>query len=119
MPRGRKPAVAQVNDVVELPPEPVVAPEPVEDVAAPIEEPEPPPKLKRQRVEGAEKPKRPLNAFMLYSKHMRSTPEYRSSSGKGVTSIAKDLGERWRSMPEEEKSVWQKQASDLKNCVGA
>lgn len=54
----------------------------------------------------APKPKRPLNAFMIFSQEKR--PEYRGSGT--VTEVAKKIGEAWRELSPEEQSRYKQMA---------
>merc|ERR1711936_1460310 len=57
--------------------------------------------------------KRPLNAYMMFAnekrpQHQKDYPELK------ITEIAKMIGEEWRSMSDDEKSPYTKEAKRLK-----
>merc|ERR1719457_447292 len=59
------------------------------------------------------KPKRPMNAFMMFAnekrpQHQKDYPELK------MTEISKMLGEEWRSLSDDEKSPYTKEAKRLK-----
>ena len=58
--------------------------------------------------------KKPLNAFMLYSTHMRTSGEAVKLFGDGLgREMASKIGERWRSadLPAAEKRKWEDKVS--------
>ncbi|XP_059181873.1 transcription factor 7-like 1 [Centropristis striata] len=67
-------------------------------------------KTKRESQQEEERPyvKRPPNAFMLFLKEQRSAVE---DEGKGTAITNKVLGEKWRSLTEEQKKKYNEQAA--------
>ena len=59
------------------------------------------------------KPKRPLNAFMMFAGERRKQIKKENSELK-VTEISKLLGQEWKAMSEDEKSPYTKEAKRLK-----
>uniref|UniRef100_A0A1J3IUU8 High mobility group B protein 7 n=1 Tax=Noccaea caerulescens TaxID=107243 RepID=A0A1J3IUU8_NOCCA len=59
------------------------------------------------------KPKRPLTAFFIFMNDFRKT--FRAENlGSNVKDVAKQGGEKWKSMTEEEKKVYSDKAAELK-----
>ncbi|XP_030382167.1 high mobility group protein D-like [Scaptodrosophila lebanonensis] len=61
----------------------------------------------------ADKPKRPLSAYMLFLQSARESIK-RENPGITVTEVAKRAGELWRAM--KDKSVWVAKAAKAKNA---
>ena len=57
------------------------------------------------------KPKRPPNAFMIYSKEQRTQFDTKAMK---VTEIAKEIGAKWRALSEEEQGRYKQMAAELK-----
>jgi hypothetical protein len=93
-----------------------------EDVPVPPESEEAPndakkPRGKKRRsptAEGEEKPKRHLNAFMLFCKDER--PKFKNSS-KPVTEIAQELGRMWRESDEQTKQKYAEMSLAIKSAA--
>lgn len=64
----------------------------------------------RSATDEPAKPKRPPNAFMLYSKEQRT----QFDKTMKVTEVAKEIGAKWRELSEEEKNRYKQMALDLK-----
>lgn len=62
--------------------------------------------------ENADKPKRPMNAFMLFAKRYR-LELIQNNPGKDNRAISVLLGEAWKSLPQEEKDVYVNEAKTL------
>ena len=60
------------------------------------------------------KPKRPMNAFMMFAKENRTQLREDNPELK-VTEVSKLLGAKWREMTEDEKSPFTKEAKRLKD----
>ncbi|XP_039284732.1 HMG box-containing protein 1 isoform X2 [Nilaparvata lugens] len=65
-----------------------------------------------QAQDHAEKPKRPMNAFMLFAKRFR-LELIQSHPGKDNRAISVILGEVWRTLPQEEREIYIRGARDL------
>eukprot|EP01026_Neomeris_dumetosa_P037379 TRINITY_DN30267_c0_g1_i1.p3 TRINITY_DN30267_c0_g1~~TRINITY_DN30267_c0_g1_i1.p3 ORF type:complete len:110 (-),score=27.71 TRINITY_DN30267_c0_g1_i1:291-620(-) len=72
------------------------------------------PKERRQRArKDPDAPKKPMGAYMWFSKVKRVEVKEKYPSKK-VTEIGKILGEMWRNLTEEEKKEFQDMAADDK-----
>ncbi|KAG2662842.1 hypothetical protein I3760_16G001200 [Carya illinoinensis] len=79
------------------------------------------PKAKKAKAEKKVKkgkdpsmPKRPPTAFFLFMDDFRKAYKEAHPDSKDVKVVAKEGGEKWRTLTEEEKKVYQDKASDLK-----
>ncbi|XP_040997854.1 high mobility group B protein 7-like [Juglans microcarpa x Juglans regia] len=79
------------------------------------------PKAKKAKTEKKVKkgkdpsmPKRPPTAFFLFMDDFRKAYKEAHPDSKDVKVVAKEGGEKWRNLTEEEKKVYQDKASDLK-----
>lgn len=61
---------------------------------------------------GGDKPKRPMNAFMLFAKRYR-LELIQNNPGKDNRAISVLLGEAWKSLPQDEKDVYVNEAKTL------
>ncbi len=71
--------------------------------------------IKKKKTRDPNRPKRPLSAYMLYSKEMRPTikedhPEFK------VTEVAKEIGHLWKKITNEEKAPFVKEANKLREA---
>ena len=114
-----KPIEAPVEDpapLMEPSPDPPPDPPPPADPPPEEEErPASPVKKKRRLTKPATgdppKPKRPLNAYMLFAKEERARPDAYQGT---VTEVAKAMGAKWRELPEEERSRYKELALSQK-----
>ena len=60
-----------------------------------------PNKKKMIKIELEGKPKRPLNAYLLFAKSVREND--RNAKDKSVTELAKEIGENWKELSASEK----------------
>ncbi|EOX99031.1 hypothetical protein QUC31_014850 [Theobroma cacao] len=74
--------------------------------------PKKPKKLKKGKDPNA--PKRPPTAFFLFMDDFRKSYKEANPDAKGVTGVAKEGGEKWKSMSEEEKKPYVDKAAELK-----
>uniref|UniRef100_A0A1B6JE19 HMG box-containing protein 1 n=1 Tax=Homalodisca liturata TaxID=320908 RepID=A0A1B6JE19_9HEMI len=72
----------------------------------------PPTTPTRKSQEMADKPKRPMNAFMLFAKRYR-LELIQTNPGKDNRAISVILGEAWRMLPQEERDKYIQGARDL------
>lgn len=76
------------------------------------------PKSKKARTEKKGKNpnamKRPLTAFFLFMDDFRKTYKEENPDSKGGKEVAKEGGEKWKSMTDEEKKPYQDKAAELK-----
>ncbi|KAJ8759298.1 hypothetical protein K2173_006818 [Erythroxylum novogranatense] len=76
------------------------------------------PKAKKPKGEkskdASNKPKRPPTAFFLFMDDFRKTFKEQNPDSKDVKRVAKEGGEKWRSMAEEEKKLYVEKAAELK-----
>jgi hypothetical protein len=68
-----------------------------------------------KRPKNVDQPKRPLNAFMLYSADKRVEMKDRGPK-LGVTEVAKAIGEQWRHEDADVKRGYQIKADELKEA---
>lgn len=75
-------------------------------------------KRKRKEPEGdTPRPKRPPNAFMIFSQEMRKEKaEDFKQQGLKTTQIAQHIGELWRALPEDGKATYKAQSEALKQA---
>lgn len=71
-------------------------------------------KRKLTKVRDPNMPKRPQTAYFLFLEDFRKTYKEEHPDSKGVKELAKDAGEKWRSMTDEEKKPYQDRAAELK-----
>ncbi|GKV21968.1 hypothetical protein SLEP1_g31883 [Rubroshorea leprosula] len=60
------------------------------------------------------KPKRPPSAFFVFLEEFRSTFKKENPNVKAVSAVGKAAGEKWKSMPEDEKSEYEAKAAKRK-----
>ncbi|XP_022992985.1 high mobility group B protein 7-like [Cucurbita maxima] len=79
------------------------------------------PKAKKSRTEKRGKkdkdpnaPKRPPTAFFVFMDDFRKSYKEAHPDSKGVKEVAKEGGEKWKSMTDEEKKPYQDKAAELK-----
>ncbi|XVF01727.1 hypothetical protein REPUB_Repub04eG0113600 [Reevesia pubescens] len=75
-----------------------------------------PKRLKKKLKKGKDPnaPKRPPTAFFLFMDDFRKSYKEANPEAKGVTGVAKEGGEKWKSMSEEEKKPYVDKAAELK-----
>ncbi|XP_038875553.1 high mobility group B protein 7 [Benincasa hispida] len=59
-------------------------------------------------------PKRPPTAFFIFMDDFRKSYKEANPDSKGVKEVAKEGGEKWKSMTDEEKKPYQDKAAELK-----
>ncbi|KAG6601973.1 High mobility group B protein 7, partial [Cucurbita argyrosperma subsp. sororia] len=59
-------------------------------------------------------PKRPPTAFFIFMEDFRKSFKEANPDSKGVKEVAKEGGEKWKSMTDEEKKPYQDKAAELK-----
>ncbi|EAZ05273.1 hypothetical protein EE612_041599 [Oryza sativa] len=64
--------------------------------------------------EGAKKGKRPPTAFFLFMSDFRKEYKAEHPDNKSVSAVAKEGGERWKSMSDEDKKPYLDKAAELK-----
>ncbi|GER28727.1 high-mobility group box 6 [Striga asiatica] len=62
----------------------------------------------------SKKPKRPPTAFFVFMEDFRKSFKESNPDTKGAAKVAKEGGEKWKSMSEEEKKVYVERAAELK-----
>ncbi|XP_016471798.1 high mobility group B protein 7-like [Nicotiana tabacum] len=73
------------------------------------------PKAKRERkAKNPNAPKRPPTAFFVFMDEFRQTFKAANPDCKSVSTVAKEGGEKWKSMTDEEKKPYQDKAAELK-----
>ncbi|GAB2233575.1 hypothetical protein Droror1_Dr00002801 [Drosera rotundifolia] len=75
------------------------------------------PKLKKRKLTKSKDPnmpKRPVTAFFLFMEDFRKTYKEEHPEKKGGAVVAKEGGEKWKSMTEEEKQAYIDRAAELK-----
>ncbi|GLT55735.1 hypothetical protein SLA2020_288300 [Shorea laevis] len=60
------------------------------------------------------KPKRPPSAFFVFLEEFRSTFKKENPNVKAVSAVGKAAGEKWKSMSEDEKAVYEAKAAKRK-----
>ncbi|GFP94000.1 high mobility group b protein 7 [Phtheirospermum japonicum] len=78
-----------------------------------IRKTEPNPK-KGKSAKDPNKPKRPATAFFVFMEDFRKSFKESNPDSKGVAKVAKEGGEAWKSMSDEEKKVYIDKAAELK-----
>ncbi|XP_061994688.1 high mobility group B protein 7-like [Rosa rugosa] len=79
------------------------------------------PNAKRAKTDKANKskdpnaPKRPLTAFFLFMNDFRKAYKEANPDSKGVKMVAKEGGEKWKLMTDEEKKPYMDKAAELKD----
>ncbi|CAA7391064.1 unnamed protein product [Spirodela intermedia] len=77
---------------------------------------------KEKKVKYSSKPKRPPTAFFLFMDDFRKTFKSANPDCKSVSFVAKEGGEKWKSMTDEEKKPYVDRAAELKveygNSIG-
>ncbi|WCJ38972.1 high-mobility group box 6 [Euphorbia peplus] len=71
------------------------------------------PKAKRSKKD-PNKPKRPATAFFIFMDDFRKTFKEANPGSKDVKRVAKEAGEKWKSMSDEEKKEYTDKAAELK-----
>ncbi|KAM0059516.1 putative chromatin remodeling & transcriptional activation HMG family [Helianthus debilis subsp. tardiflorus] len=69
---------------------------------------------KSKKERDPSKPKRPPTAFFLFMEDFRKTFKEANPDNKKVALVAKEGGEKWKSMTEEEKKSYVERAAELK-----
>lgn len=69
---------------------------------------------KEKKAKDPNAPKRPPTAFFLFMDDFRKTYKEANPDCKSVAMVAKDGGEKWKSMTDEEKMVYVERAKELK-----
>ncbi|KAG5608618.1 hypothetical protein H5410_019899 [Solanum commersonii] len=73
------------------------------------------PKPKREKKpKNPNAPKRPPTAFFVFMDDFRQTFKAANPDCKSVSTVAKEGGEKWKSMTDEEKKPYQEKAAELK-----
>ncbi|XP_076956794.1 high mobility group B protein 7-like [Bidens hawaiensis] len=73
------------------------------------------PSVKKSKKErDPSKPKKPPTAFFLFMEDFRKSFKEANPDNKKVAVVAKEGGEKWKSMSEEEKKVYTERAAKLK-----
>ncbi|GLJ35161.1 hypothetical protein SUGI_0707690 [Cryptomeria japonica] len=69
---------------------------------------------KEKKVKDPNLPKRPQTAFFLFMDDFRKSYKEANPEAKGVAQVAKEGGEKWKSLSEEEKKQYTEKAAELK-----
>ncbi|XP_059633300.1 high mobility group B protein 7 [Cornus florida] len=69
---------------------------------------------KGKKAKDPNKPKRPPTAFFVFMEEFRKTFKEANPDCKKVSTVAKEGGEKWKSLTVEEKKVYQDRAAELK-----
>ncbi|KAM0942248.1 putative chromatin remodeling & transcriptional activation HMG family [Dioscorea sansibarensis] len=69
---------------------------------------------KEKKSKNPNLPKRPPTAFFLFMDDFRKEYKAANPDSKSVAAVAKEGGERWKSMTDEEKKVYVDKAAELK-----
>lgn len=77
-------------------------------------EPKPKKTKKEKKAKDPNAPKRPPTAFFLFMDEFRKTHKEANPECKSVATVAKEGGEKWKSMTDEEKKVYVERAKELK-----
>ncbi|KAE9454307.1 hypothetical protein C3L33_13798, partial [Rhododendron williamsianum] len=81
-------------------------------------EPQPKKTKKEKKAKDPSKPKRPPTAFFLFMDDFRKSYKEANPDCKSVSVVAKEGGERWKSMADEEKMAYVARAAELKAEYG-
>ncbi|KAK8486471.1 hypothetical protein V6N13_077267 [Hibiscus sabdariffa] len=87
---------------------------PVERKKPSTTEPNPKKLKKLKKGKDPNAPKRPPTAFFLFMDDFRKSYKEANPDAKGVTGVAKEGGEKWKSMSDEEKKCYIDKAAELK-----
>ncbi|XP_058090250.1 high mobility group B protein 7-like [Magnolia sinica] len=87
---------------------------PAEKKKAVSSEPKPKKGKKEKKVKDPNKPKRPPTAFFLFMDDFRKTYKEANPDSKSVSVVAKEGGEKWKSMTDEEKKPYLEKVAELK-----
>ncbi|KAL7230674.1 hypothetical protein ACSBR2_009031 [Camellia fascicularis] len=77
-------------------------------------EPNPKKVKKEKKAKDPNQPKRPQTAFFLFMSEFRKTYKEANPDCKSVATVAKEGGEKWKSMTDEEKKIYLDRAAELK-----
>uniref|UniRef100_A0A5B7B9X8 Putative high mobility group B protein 7-like n=1 Tax=Davidia involucrata TaxID=16924 RepID=A0A5B7B9X8_DAVIN len=69
---------------------------------------------KEKKAKDGNMPKRPQTAFFLFMDEFRKVFKEANPDCKSVSTVAKEAGEKWKSMTDEEKKCYQDRAAELK-----
>ncbi|ONK79742.1 uncharacterized protein A4U43_C01F9610 [Asparagus officinalis] len=69
---------------------------------------------KEKKSDDPNKPKRPPTAFFVFMDEFRKIYKEAHPDAKGVTATAKEGGEKWKSLTDEERKVYTDRAAELK-----
>ncbi|KAM7262842.1 hypothetical protein ACFE04_000525 [Oxalis oulophora] len=72
------------------------------------------PKAAKKAKNGTNGLKRPATAFFIFMDDFRKEYKEANPDAKGVKEVAKQGGEKWRNLSDEEKKVYQDKAAELK-----
>nr|XP_043608384.1 high mobility group B protein 7 isoform X2 [Erigeron canadensis] len=92
----------------------VEMPEPVAKKPTEKKKTEPSVKKAGKKERDPTKPKRPPTAFFLFMDDFRKTFKEANPDNKKVAVVAKEGGEKWKAMTDEEKKVYHDKAAELK-----
>ncbi|KAI8527805.1 hypothetical protein RHMOL_Rhmol12G0102800 [Rhododendron molle] len=81
-------------------------------------EPQPKKTKKEKKAKDPSKPKRPPTAFFLFMDDFRKSYKEANPDCKSVSVVAKEGGERWKSLADEEKMAYVARAAELKAEYG-
>ncbi|THG12708.1 hypothetical protein TEA_026835 [Camellia sinensis var. sinensis] len=81
-------------------------------------EPNPKKVKKEKKAKDPNQPKRPQTAFFLFMSEFRKTYKEANPDCKSVATVAKEGGEKWKSMTDEEKKIYLDRAAELKAEYG-
>ncbi|KAL5993384.1 hypothetical protein ACLOJK_014308 [Asimina triloba] len=71
-------------------------------------------KSKKKKARDPNTPKRPPTAFFLFMDDFRKSYKEANPDSKSVSKVAKEGGEKWKSMTEEEKKPYLEKSAELK-----
>lgn len=87
---------------------------PAEKKNATTAEPKPKKSRRLRKVKDPNMPKRPPTAFFLFMDDFRKEYKESNPDSKNVSVVAKEGGEKWKSMTDEEKKPYVDKAAELK-----
>ncbi|KAE8234105.1 hypothetical protein CF326_g849 [Tilletia indica] len=72
------------------------------------------PEMRSQAPRSDGGPRRPMNAFLLFSRYRRKEAQLAGGSSITTAQFSAMLGEEWRKLPDERRKFWRDQAAQLR-----
>ncbi|KAL9934766.1 hypothetical protein V8E36_006541 [Tilletia maclaganii] len=72
------------------------------------------PEMRQQALRSDGGPRRPMNAFLLFSRYRRKEAQLGGGVSITTAQFSAMLGEEWRNLPEERRAFWREQAAQVR-----